>query len=194
LFVEVETLTFNKEATKLELESYLSEVRTLKDEKERLGKITDKSKQVSLELSSLEAAEAEARESLNRKTKELALLKAIIASLTEDVEQLTKNSAYLETSVSVGAAINERLLRLQEKLSAKEEELRASTGEVVRTTATLELVSKEIADLRKEKSTIEDTIFERRRELATLEGIIELKRDEPTNSSDDKPTPPGGGK
>jgi chromosome segregation ATPase len=194
LFVEVETLTFNKEATKLELESYLSEVRTLKDEKERLGKITDKSKQVSLELSSLEAAEAEARESLNRKTKELALLKAIIASLTEDVEQLTKNSAYLETSVSVGAAINERLLRLQEKLSAQEEELRASTGEVVRTTATLELVSKEIADLRKEKSTIEDTIFERRRELATLEGIIELKRDEPTNSSDDKPTPPGGGK
>jgi chromosome segregation ATPase len=102
----------------------------------------------------------------------------------EDFERLTKDAAYVETAEAVGKAINERLLKLQETLSAQEEAARASAERAAEANFRLERASKELDDLEVKKSSLEEEILERRRELATLEGTLSQKRDELENSQE----------
>ena len=121
---------------------------------------------------------------MNTKKEQSALLEARVSGLMEDFERLTKDAAYVETAEAVGKAINERLLKLQETLSAQEEAARASAERAAEANFRLERASKELDDLEVKKSSLEEEILERRRELATLEGTLSQKRDELENSQE----------
>lgn len=184
LSVDVAALSKEIEGAKTELEDTLSEVRRLKLEEERLGILAANSERTAEELASLEGAAKAAQESLNTKKEQAALLEARVSGLMEDFERLTKDAAYVETAEAVGKAINERLLKLQETLSAQEEAARASAERAAEANFRLERASKELDDLEVKKSSLEEEILERRRELATLEGTLSKKRDELENSQE----------
>jgi uncharacterized phage infection (PIP) family protein YhgE len=145
-------------------------------EEKRLAGIADESKKSTSELASLEAAASAAQEGLEAKQKQAALLDAKIRRQLDEFEKMTKDSAFLETAESVGKSMSERLLKLQATLSEQEEEARASAAKAAESRVILERASGDLKTLKDQKSAVEEEIFARRRELATLDGEISIKK------------------
>lgn len=178
LAAEVAGLTTQIQDAKSQLEGSLNEVRRLKLEEERLGRITSKSEESAGELASIEAEAAVAQERLEAKRKEAAVLDAKVTRLLEDLERMTKDAAFVESAESVGKAMNDRLQKLQQVLAEQEEAAKASAAKAAEATVALEQAKQDLADLEKQKESFEERIFERRRELATLDGELSQRRKE----------------
>lgn len=178
LAAEVEGLTTQIQEAKAELEGVLDEVRRLKVEEERLGRITSESEESAGRLASIEAEAAVAQESLEAKKKEAAVLDAKVTRLLEDLERMTKDAAFVESAESVGKAMNERLQKLQQSLAEQEEAAKASATKAAEATVALQQAKQDLTDLEKQKESFEERILERRRELATLDGELSQRRKE----------------
>lgn len=178
LAAEVAGLTTQIQEAKVQLEGTLDEVRGLKVEKERLGRITSESEETAGKLASIEAEATAAQERLEARKKEAAVLEAKVTRLLEDLVRLTKDAAYVESAESVGKAMNERLQKLQQSLAEQEEAAKASATKTAEAALALEQARQDLAELEKQKESFEERILERRRELATLDGELSQRRKE----------------
>lgn|GEM_PF-6459564 len=89
----------------------------------------------------------------------------------------------METAESVGKLMSERLIKLQATLSEQEEAARASAAKAAESRVMLDRVSGDLKTLNQQKSAVEEEIFARRRELASLYGEISSKKRKPEEAS-----------
>jgi chromosome segregation ATPase len=171
------------EQVEIELEQKSGKVRQLQVEEKRLVEINDKSQNAARELATLEAASAAAQEGFDAKQKQAALLEARIQRQMDDYTKMTKDSAFVETAESVGKLMSERLLKLQATLSEQEEAARASAAKAAESRVIFERASGDLKTLEEQKSALEEEIFARRRELASLDGEISSKKRKPEEAS-----------
>jgi chromosome segregation ATPase len=193
LDADLESLKKQIEQIGVELEAKSGRVRELQEEEERLAGTADQSKKLATDLTSLEAEAAAAQEGLEAKQKEVAFLDAKVRRLMIDFEKLTKDSAFVETAESVGKSMSERLLKLQATLSEQEEAAIANAAKAAESRVILERASGDLKSLKDQKSAVEEEIFARRRELATLDGEVARKKrktEEAGGTSDNDPSVP----
>ncbi|MBX3739958.1 MAG: hypothetical protein KF712_03125 [Akkermansiaceae bacterium] len=184
LAAEVAGLTTQIQEAKVQLEGTLGEVRGLKVEEERLGRITSESKEFAAKLASIEADSAAAQERLDARKKEAVVLEAKVTRLLEDLERLTKDAAYVESAELVGKMMNERLQKLHQSLAEQEETAKSSATKTAEAVLALKQAIQDLAELEKQKVSFEERILERRRELATLDGELSQRRKKVVESKD----------